>query len=174
MSQAIKFIQLYFDFPLSKKVCVEFRIPYRLAFREKMCRWANMQSWSPYGCTSQYEFKMCILVYSSVLGIWLTWVTCRHTENTKSLSLKGLKCRPWQPYQGCATWAETKRGQETSNCRFWFCAQVVKKGTCGWYTIQPTSHSRELASPSPSPGSPLKVYTAGSSLGIQDFPSNSF
>lgn len=165
MSRAIKFIQLYFDFLLSKKLCIEFCFPYRLAFREKMCTSANMQSQSPYRYTSHYTFKICILVYSSVLGIWLAWVTSRHTENT-SVSLKGLRCRPRQPYEACANRAETKRGKKEVTAGFGFVPSGEKKDLrlIYYFTHKP---KQWLGLPSPSPDSPLKTYTARSSLGIQ-------
>lgn len=111
MSQAIKFIQIYFDLMLSRKLCIEFSFPHRLAYREKTCRSANMNSSPLYGFTSHYKFKICISAYSPVLGIWLAWVTSRHTENTKAVSLIKLRQRPLaKPCRGCAP--EQKQREE--------------------------------------------------------------
>lgn len=152
---------------LSKELCIKFSFLHRLACREKRCRLANRISWCSYEYTAHYKFQICLLVCSSILGIWLVWITSRQNENTKSLSFRKPRWRPGQIYHKSASWAEVKRGQERSDCRFWFCAQLVKttKRTWSWHTAWPTSQNNDSASPSL--WSPLKMYAARSSLGIQ-------
>jgi hypothetical protein len=96
---------------LSRKPDIEFSFPHRLAYRKE---WQISKYGYPvsHGYASHSKFKICILVYSSVLGIWLVWVTCRQTANTILVRLKALRNKLHLSHQGCISWVEAEDKKE--------------------------------------------------------------